>query len=179
MSHLWLADRSTAGWAALPLAGEALDLSLDEAGELRVRRSPGSDALRSSGARVLPHGAQGQEAWVLLCTAGARLSVNGLPLPTGIRLFRDRDEVRFAGGERFYFSAEELAAVVPFPASATVCPRCKQAIEPGSPSVRCPACRAWHHQSESLPCWVYAERCFLCDQPTELNSGFRWSPHEI
>jgi hypothetical protein len=118
----------------------------------------------------------GQETWVLVGAA----QVNGMPLLTGIRVLRDRDELQ-VGGLRAFFSAEALAAVRPSPAQGEriFCPRCKQEIEKLSPAVRCPQCRVWHHQTAELPCWTYSERCASCNQPTDLNAGYRWTPEGL
>jgi hypothetical protein len=115
------------------------------------------------------------EAWIILGSAAVR--VNGEPLDVGIRVLRDRDELR-AGDRRAFFSTESLAKIVPFPGGErpTFCPRSRLEITPGSPAVACPQCKVWHHQSEELPCWTYSERCATCDQSTALDAGFRWTP---
>jgi hypothetical protein len=50
-------------------------------------------------------------------------------------------------------------------------------ITKGTPAVRCPkpGCRRWHHQTDELPCWVYAPSCG-CDQPTTLDDTYHWTP---
>jgi len=80
-----------------------------------------------------------------------------------------------------FFSTELLAGVTPYPGSERpiLCARCKAEIATASPAVRCPRCGAWHHQSDELPCWTYAERCSVCDQPTALDAGFAWTPEEL
>jgi hypothetical protein len=156
MAHLWMRDASTQdGWSPSALAGDARVLS----------------------AAALVRHAVEPEGWVLIGPRAVR--VNGASLDAGIRVLRDRDEI-VAGAGRIFFSSESLAAIVAFPAGAppTFCARCKLAIAPGSPAVRCPQCVLWHHQSDELPCWTYAERCTMCDQPTALDAGFRWTPEE-
>jgi hypothetical protein len=159
MAHLWMADRSASGgWMPQTLDANVVVL----AGSARVLRHASADAIE----------------WVLVGPPSLR--VNGQPLDAGIRLLRDRDELR-TGAVRTFFSTESLAVVEAFPGDQrpTFCPRCKLAIEPGTPAVRCPQCRVWHHQSDDMPCWLYAERCTLCDQPTTLDAGFHWSPEAL
>jgi Zn finger protein HypA/HybF involved in hydrogenase expression len=116
----------------------------------------------------------------MISSANAGVSINGLPLTVGIRALADRDEIR-AGERAFYFSTESLAQVEDFPGSdnALFCPRCKQEIEKNTSAVRCPACSVWHHQTDELNCWTYAETCALCSQQTDLSAGFRWTPEEL
>ena len=159
MAHVWVREgdpREAAEWSPLPLEGESLAVSA-----ARLVRTTDAGG-----------------GWVVV--GPCSVSVNGSRLDTGIRVLRDRDELRAAGG-RMFFSSESLAVVVPFPdpGKTTFCPRCKLAIAPGSPAVRCPQCGVWHHQSEELPCWVYSVSCSLCDHPTALDAGYRWVPGEL
>jgi len=117
------------------------------------------------------------DIWVVI--GSPAVHVNGAPLDTGIRVLRDRDELRL-DGHRTFFSTETLAMVVPFPGERpTLCPRCKLQIIPGSPAVRCPRCGIWHHQSAEFPCWLYSSTCTNCDQPTAIDADFRWSPETL
>jgi hypothetical protein len=97
--------------------------------------------------------------WVMFADEGAR--VNGNDVPTGIAVLDDRDEL-LLGGRRFFFSTETLAAVAPQPAAdrPVFCPRCKLPIDAGT-------------------CWTYAEHCAMCDHPTPLDAGFRFTPEEL
>jgi hypothetical protein len=80
---------------------------------------------------------------------------------------------------RVFFSLERLARVVPFDGvDKSHCPRCQTVIERGTPAVRCPQCGVWHHESDEFRCWTYSPTCALCDQPTELEGSFRWTPEE-
>ena len=119
--------------------------------------------------------------WVLIAGVGAEVSVNGMPLATGIRVLSDRDEIRVSSADSYYFSTESLASVEAFPASehTLFCPRCKQEIDKGAAAVKCPACGVWHHQTEELNCWTYSDACALCAHPTEMNGCFRWTPEEL
>lgn len=162
MAHLWFPespDDATAPgscWSLHPLFDGII---VDDTAH--VLRSPASDGDR----------------WVLIAPASVR--VNGGAVDTGIVVLRDRDEVCTAT-QRLFFSTEVLAAIVPYPGSKpTPCARCKLEIEPGAPSVACPRCRIWLHQSEDLPCWRYAPRCALCDQPTALDAGYQWTPEGL
>jgi hypothetical protein len=188
MAHLWVhaACENAAGqpalddWSVMPLDVDAFAIS----GAPAVRApaiSPdhGSvPAFPGRSARLLRGTTPDGDAWIVVGSPAVR--VNGDPLDAGIRVLRDRDELR-AGGSRTFFSAELLPAVVAFPGGerATFCPRCMLEIAPGSPAVRCPQCRIWHHQSDELPCWTYADRCTMCDQPTPLDAGFRWTPEDL
>ena len=77
---------------------------------------------------------------------------------------------------------EKLAVIEEYTGagSTAYCPRCKQALAKGQPSVRCPQCGILYHQlSEDLPCWTYSETCALCPQPTDMSAGYRWTPEEL
>jgi hypothetical protein len=153
MAHLWTPGSGAETWVATPLAGDSAAFGL--------RRSGGEP-----------------ECWVAI--GPPAVHVNGVALDVGIRVLRDRDELR-VGDARAYYSSESLPVVVAFPGAErpVFCPRCQQEIPPQSAAVRCPACGVWHHQTDELPCWTYAEHCALCDQPTALDGGFRWSPEEV
>jgi hypothetical protein len=161
MAHVWLLDGDPQGAAAPKWSPRPLD----------------GDSLAVPPARLLRADGDGT-GWVIV--GPAAVAVNGSRLDTGIRVLRDRDELRAAAG-RVFFSTESLAVVVPFPDTGrkTFCPRCKLEIAPGSPAVRCPACGVWHHQSEEFPCWTYAPRCALCDHPSALDAGYRWVPEDL
>lgn len=165
MPHLWLQNDNR--WDPAPLGGSAL--ALDDAASLRPLGAGEAAPLRFQPA--------GGDSWVLLATQRAGVRVNGHALVAGIRVLRDRDEIAFDGA-RCFFSTERLACVEPFPGAdgPVFCARCKQAIEPGSPAVRCPGCGTWCHQREDLGCWTYGPKCPLCDQPSALDAGFRWEP---
>jgi hypothetical protein len=164
MAHLWLREDSSGqdggDWSPVPLAGDSFAPAPACAGVV-LRRAVTSDG----------------EHWLLLGASTAR--VNGRPLDTGIAVLHDRDEL-LVDGRRVYFSTQVLAMMEPAPPSdrPLVCPRCKQAIAPGTPSVVCPGCKVRHHQDagHELPCWTYAPTCALCDHPTALDRGYRWAP---
>jgi hypothetical protein len=119
------------------------------------------------------------DTWALI-TSSPALRLNGAQVPLGLAILEDRDEIRLPAVHA-WFSTETQAQVEPFPPSATrgFCPRCKQAIDPGSSAVRCPGCGLWHHASDDLPCWTYAPTCAACAHTTDLDAGFRWTPEDL
>lgn len=163
MSHIW--ERHEDNWVPRPLNDSCHILPHDC--ELRKAGTKGS--------LIAP------EAWYLVCSSGAAVRVNGETIMLGTRMMRDRDELLIEG-QRLFFSAEKLAKIVAFQAAAgpaVICARCKQPLKEGDPAVECPSCGAWHHQSQELGCWLYGGSCALCDQPTALDAGFRWTPQEV
>lgn len=176
MAHLWLRKKAPE-WTPHPVAVSEFDLKsfLAEAleNDPAVNRAP-------SDVRLFKTKADDQENWVILAGHESGIAINGLPLLFGIRVLRDRDEIRW-GPEGFAFlSLEEPASVVDLPqgGSKIFCPRCKQEIMPGTPAVQCPGCRVWHHQSETLPCYTYAENCATCMRKTQMDGEYDWSPPE-
>jgi len=156
-------------WVPIPLEGERFAFGSARGGE-------GSDPfLRPAAGQNLP-----EDTWVLLAAPSTSASINGQATLLGIRALKDRDEI-VVGGERLFFTKERLAMAQPFPGAgqAVFCARCKQEIASPCPAVRCPACGTWCHESEDLPCWTYAVACPLCDQPTALDAGYRWTPEEL
>jgi len=132
----------------------------------------------------------GRAICLLLAPPGARVTVNGERLTTGARVLADRDVIGRAGSSDVYFSTEKLACVEPFSSidgggrsgDATYCARCRSAIEPGFPAVRCPACSTWFHQNpaESRDCWTYGPRCAVCQQETDLeNARYKFTPETL
>jgi len=176
MAHLWVRDE-TENWAVLPLEHDAFSLNAESTRPI-ARRLGDGEALSEV---LLIRSDSGQaNSWVLIANATSGVSVNGIPLATGIRVVSDRDQIRVPGAREFYFSTETLARIEQFPGSEQTifCPRCKQEIEKGTSAVKCPGCGVWHHETDELNCWTYAEVCALCAQPTDMSSGFRWTPEE-
>ncbi len=182
MAHLWMQDGEGA-WGVLSLSGPELDLGRLEArvGGASGERPPGGVPGPAAPAAHLLRVPGEPAEWLLLAAPRAGLSINGLPLRVGIRVLVDRDEIRIGSRGTVFFSTESLARSEPLPSSdrPLLCPRCRQAIGPGTQAVRCPQCGLWHHQSAELPCWTYAPTCALCPQGTELDAGFRWTPEEL
>jgi hypothetical protein len=167
VSHLWLQDS----------AGEWSTLSLDQEVVPMTKPDPGA---ADAPALIWRREDDAGECWVLLACDEADARVNGLPLVGGLRVLADRDEIQITGGPACFFSTERPAEVVSFDREADPsCPRCTQRIERKTGAVQCPSCGVWHHQSDRLPCWTYAPHCAICDQPTELDAGFRWTPEGL
>ena len=170
MPHVWVHHEGE--WAIAPAGARALVLDswIDGA---NLRAHPLAPRL----CRV---GRPDTASWLLLSRPGD-VTVNGLPVPGGLRVLSDRDEIRVQGSSPVYFSTETLAAVESLPASdqEVVCARCRQAIEPDTSAVRCPGCGLWHHASDEYPCWTYAPTCALCPQPTDDGAGFQWTPEDL
>ena len=177
MAVLWVKDPSDR-WMPHPLEGEAFFLStapprlLDWEAELEMLRRH---------VLLIRDAAVERESWILLAGAETEARVNGLPLPVGIRVLDDRDEIRVEGAATLFLSMEGLPEVRPFPGEREpiCCPRCKLEIDRGAAAVRCTACNVWYHQSEEFPCWTYTEACALCPQPTDLGAGYRWTPEDL
>lgn len=171
MSHLWV--RTDSVWSVFRLGAGRCLLT----GEAAVPVEPVGGA-SEGGVVLLP---VGDSAWLLLASRQSNVRINAVPLPLGLRLLSDRDEIQTAWGHHSFYSTEELAEAKSFPGAAqpAFCPRCRQEIERHSRAVRCPGCGIWHHATDSLPCWSYSETCALCSQTTALDAGFRWTPEAL
>ena len=172
MSVLWIYREPEQQWQPMPLDGESIRLSGDQARPIVA----GGDAPAS----LIAPGPLGGAAWVMIASLGAGVCVNGVPLLLGIRVLLNRDAIRVGANECVYFSSESLAQVVPYPDQRAVpCARCKTDIAPGMQAVKCPKCGAWHHQSGDLACWAYHEKCARCDYPTAMDGQYHWSPEGL
>jgi hypothetical protein len=191
MPHLWIQHSAPSAptadiedescrWLAAPLVGDALHLPLRHEGHGAVAPT-GTVAPPDRPASVLRVSGGDGEYWLLAGSESVR--VNGLPLLAGIRVLRDRDEIRVDGDPPVYFSTEKLARVECFPGAArpTFCARCKVEIEVGSAAVQCPNCGVWCHETEELNCWSYPEArtCPLCDHRNSLDATYRWTPASL
>jgi hypothetical protein len=177
MAHLWMMGEA-GDWGLFPLDADAF--ALGGARPLRLSALPA--AAEPDAAVVLrrvedPAGA----VWALVAPPDAEVLLNGVPAHLGVVVLSDRDEIRAGGSPTLFFSTEALARVVPFPASGPrgFCPRCKQALEPGTLAVQCPLCNLWHHEKSDLKCWTYGPTCTGCVQDTALDAGFRWTPEDL
>jgi hypothetical protein len=119
-------------------------------------------------------------AWVLVSSPAGRVLVNGMSVPTGIRVLGNRDEIRCPDGHLVVFSDERAARIEPLPAGDRPmrCGRCTCEIDPASPAVRCPSCGSWYHEHGDFPCWTSVPFCQACGQATGLESDARWTPEE-
>lgn len=187
MPHIWIETED--GWGIVPLTGDTYRLTgfpdRPVGRATRARQGgEGEEGTEPCGVKLLREPARGpnsEDTWLLLADPSSALRVNGLPLPLGARVLRDRDELDLDGLAPVFFSGESLARVEPLPETGrdVHCPRCRQLLVPGTEAVRCPSCKVWHHQSSEFGCWDYAERCALCPQLTDLEAGFRWTPQEL
>jgi hypothetical protein len=177
MAHLWILDAGN-NWAPTLLNGDAFALVDSGSHRANVERA---DAEAETNARVLLRRVSSvPDTWALLCGPKQPVWVNGLPVPLGLTVLSDRDEIRLLH-TAVWFSTETQPHVEPFSESATrgVCPRCKQRIEAGTPAVCCPSCGLWHHASDDLPCWSYAPTCAACAQDTAMDADFLWTPEDL
>ena len=177
MAHLWI--QGDAGWDARKLTGRQFALAATGTPQFAV----GETLAGGSGEKaawLISADAGGSPIWALVASQKSGVRVNGRVPPAGLCVLAERDEIRIEGGPRYFFSRELLATVEEFPGSerAVFCGRCRQPIEVGTPSVCCPNCGIWFHQTAGLPCWTYAETCSFCGKPTSLDAGFSWVPEE-
>ena len=131
---------------------------------------------------LMSFGPVGNERWVVLAGVDDRVYLNGLPIQAlGIQVLAHRDEIHLPGLGTGFYSEERLPSVVPFPITGreVPCGRCRQAIKPGAPAVRCPRCGTWYDQSPELNCYEYASTCSFCPTPTVLGGDFSWTPDEV
>ena len=176
MAHLWVRNDEDE-WAVAPLVGDAFTLLSESPYVERRCPTEGETALMRS-----MHPGEDEAVWVLLAARTTPLRVNGASVGAGIRALDDRDEIRGPAVGQCFFSTEQPASVVSAPAGEQTmfCPRCKLAIEPATPAVRCPLCGVWHHQDDDeRPCWTYSAECAVCRHDTDLARGYRWSPDEL
>ena len=161
MAHLWH-RLDGKDWQVVPLNGAPI-------------RVPGEESV------WLVPVAEADGAWALVASSARPLRVNGVRASAGLRVLSDRDEIMIAEKDSLFFSTERRARVEPAPLveSALTCPRCKSAIDAHTLAVKCPSCSVWHHEAETMSCWRYAETCALCDQPTALDAGYRFTPEEL
>jgi hypothetical protein len=185
MAHLWI--HSEAGWKAERLVAPFFDVGSLRAIEPHDEWGPsdedgdGPDRAGGAGfARLVRVEAAGVGTWALIASPGFAVRLNGRTPPAGLSILTDRDEIRF-GPARHFFSRESPAVVEPFPGGETAifCGRCRQRIEKGASSVRCPGCGVWYDQARELPCWTYAQKCVFCETLTALDDeGLMWIPEE-
>jgi hypothetical protein len=176
MAHLWVRTTSD-NWGTVPVEEASFDLATLVPHPVAVPTAD-RDLTRSV---LLLRCRSEKESWLLICRSIPNVCVNGFPVSLGIRVLEDRDELWIPGLPAVFFSTETVAQITTFQGSREqiICPRCKQEIEKDTSAVKCPQCSVWHHQSDELPCWTYAAHCTLCDQPTGLDTGYRWSPEVL
>jgi hypothetical protein len=178
MAHIWLRSSAEA-WTQAALAEQEYLLAADsvQPRDAASTRDAAAPVLRRFGSNPR------ESAWALIAPPGTDVRVSSHPVRAGICILADRDSIRLSGAAPAYFSTEELARVEPFPhvEEPHYCPRCKLEIVAGGATVRCPACGVWHHEDAAAErrCWTYAARCALCEQPTALDVGYRWTPESL
>ena len=182
MAHIWARQADEGGeWAIVSLDddGEAFRLTGDPSAPVAAY---GNKWGKRGGAYIMRHcHSDGSESWQLFASGDADVAVNGTRMRLGVRVLRDKDEIRVGKSGPLLFSTERQARVEEFGGigKPAMCPRCQQEIPTGTPAIRCPSCGVWHHQSDDLPCWTYSGRCALCDQRTDLEAGFSWTPETL
>jgi hypothetical protein len=154
---------STEAWQPMPLGSDGFTL-------------PGAGAAGANAAAMIARVAPA--SWCALA-ASDDVFVNGDRVRLGVRILRDRDEIRI-GGVSHFFSTESLACVEAYSGDGIQCARCQTEIASAQAAVRCPQCAVWHHEDPQaqLPCWSYRDRCARCPQPTALDGTYRWLPEE-
>src|ERR1039458_10576096 len=98
MAQLWVQDEAGA-WGAIAL-DPAISAPVGAPGLACGVRVP---PLALGGAVLLRSRSAVDETWLLQSAPGDAVTVNSSPLYLGLRALRDRDEIRIAGGHRFYF----------------------------------------------------------------------------
>lgn len=175
MAYLW--SWTDSGWWPQALTGRLAALA------------PGAAPASLAEAAELPHGSVAllhaaldgtTSTWLLVDPAGARVRINGRLLATAVRALADHDEILLPGGRPFFFTTERRPERSTFPGSGrpSFCPRCRQAMEAGTPAVACPGCGMWHHETHEHNCWTYGESCAMCAQSTSFDSDFCWTPED-
>jgi hypothetical protein len=168
MPHLWFQSEHV--W-------NVFDLTESPVALLRDRPVPVSVGDEPAGVLAALH-RRANGAWVLFTDPKNKARLNGLDFP-GIRLLRDRDEIRVCG-QTYFFSTERLAVIEEYTGSGKAfCPRCRQEMKNGTPAVQCPGCGVWYHEDGNLNCWRYADNCGLCPQKTPLIDTYQWTPEAV
>jgi hypothetical protein len=178
MAHLWIPDNK-GDWSVLLLDQNYYLLSADATCPARLLPAPHAREDDILLGRYKKNGSG--ESWVVKCSRRARVTVNSRPIYMGVKVLSDRDEILLGDALRIFFSTERQARVEPFPGAAepVFCPRCKREILKGALAVRCPGCDSWSHQTDEFKCWTYTPTCPVCDYPSALDAGFRWTPEEL
>ena len=172
MAQLWMQTDSKR-WGYYPLEAQAFSLSALPPSPL----DPGEPAGETSATETTLLSRTSQGDWVLMTGKARRAWVNGMPVALGVRVLRHQDRITVEDVGTAFLSTETLPCIESFPEDAAPgsCPRCRLAIEVGSPAVQC-GCGIWYHESEEFPCFSCAPTCVFCDRTAELGSGFRWLP---
>jgi hypothetical protein len=113
--------------------------------------------------------------WIILAPPSAAISVNGIPVQSGVQLLRHKDEVAAEHGRIAYFTTEVVPEVVTFSGPTAKCGRCRKPIAEGATAVRC-ACGVWY----DAQCFEYGDKpvCVACGRPTRLDASGLWTPED-
>lgn len=124
-----------------------------------------------------------RERWAVLAPDDLSLKVNGAAVPDALVMLGDRDSISWTGVRTAFFSTETLPRIVAYPggAESVHCGRCRMPLKPGELAVKCPGCSIWHCEDAAANrgCWSYAPTCAICDQSTDREAGFQWTPAEL
>ena len=174
----YLFHKQQGRWAAEAIAASPVRLFL---APLRVASVTGAAEGDDESALLLHTQGRGQEFhWVLLAHPDRHVMHNGQPVSAGLRVLDHRDSLGLAGAPCAFFSTEEAPRVEMWAGPDPVtCPRCRDAIAPGQPAVKCPGCSVLHHECGERNCWTYGMTCALCGQPTALDAGLQWTPEAL
>jgi hypothetical protein len=203
MAQLFIQDESNV-WSVFELASDAYRLSVPPRTGSKSAAPPSTDHLRLSvvesagaerlseagalllsgagreGTQAAPEPPSSPEAWAVLAGTDTRLRINGVPVSVGIATLRHRDELCLDGSAPLYFSTERLVSIETYRREDSPrCPRCTLSIELNDAYVCCPGCGVLHHQLPDRECWTYTPTCALCDQSSDLEAGYRWSPEVL
>ena len=126
MAHIWL-QNANHEWTAIPLSDD--ECRLESLFNETIEKVSASDGAPPD-VRFLRTEIDNQENWAVVTGYESGVTINGIPLSLGIRVFRDRDEIRWSREGIGFFSSEEPASVVDFPQGdrKVFCPRCKQRL---------------------------------------------------
>lgn len=177
MAQLWFKPKD-AELTLLPLALQAVSVS--EFPPRPVDRRPGASAPDAVFLERLPDPRTHEDRWFLVAGERADVWVDGARQDLGLYRLADGQEILVAGAGVVVLSTEEPPRIALLPDTGTdvICPRCKTEIEPGTPAVRCPDCKLWHHERDDLPCWTYehSSHCAMCTQANVLDGALRRIP---
>jgi len=187
--HIWRREESesaesesaASGWEREEIPDAGLALGPGREGRLEIAAGVADRAV----AVVVPF--QENRVWraaLLMRAGGGACLLNGYPT-LAAAVLEERDEL-IVDGHVLYFGAHGRAVTESFPegGDAALCPRCRGEIAAEDEVMRCPACRAAHHEGalaekpeEIRQCFSYfGEPCAVCGCSAE---ELHWSPEEV
>lgn len=164
-------------WAAVPLSDRPLVL---QSVLSSISIANNNDLVENAPAQVIRTESGFSRRHVLVWGDADAVRINGLPLPTGIHVLADRDELRIRGRGPLYFSKETFPVIETFEGKPprVECGRCSKPVEVGSSVVYCPVCRVVYHETADFNCWTCVPACRHCGHPTAIGAGFQWTPQD-